>query len=148
MVMNIVQCIVQLFIQAVEAVLSLGSALVCGEFLGCASFFVVLAVLGNLVICPLVSYCIRSNLYPIRCIFHWFLLAVFLQWTKSDVPEEYVSICCLSDKTTQYSSLLLFLSYLIVLFFSDSTKMCKEMCGSHSIVYFRASYYRSCYFLS
>lgn len=158
--MNIVdvQAALWILIQAVQAVWSAGYELLCGEISRSASLFVVLAVLGNLMICPLIAYFIKANPYLIRCISNWFFLALFLNWTmfKSSLEasfpmvEEYVSICCLSDKTTQYSSLFLFPSYLIVLFFSisDSTKTCNEMRGSHSIVYFRASYYPSCYFLS
>ena len=104
--MDDVQAALWILIQAVQAVWSAGYDLLCGEISRSASFFVVLAVLGNIMICPLIAYFIKANTYLIRCISNWFFLALFLNWTmfkSSDEVEEYVSIR-LSDKYTQYPS--------------------------------------------
>jgi len=104
--MDDVQAALWILIQAVQAVWSAGYDLLCGEISRSASFFVVLAVLGEVMICPLIAYFIKANPYLIRCISNWFFLAVFLHWTmfKSScdevgkievsfpMDEEYVSI--------------------------------------------------------
>ena len=133
MVLISMQDIMRLLIQAIHFVWSIGSALVCGEFAGCASFFVVLAVLGNLVMSPLIAY-----------ISNWFLLALYLHWTmfnsslEASFPmvEEYVSIRCLSDKTTQYPSLLLFPSYSSCYsFLYPTVRKCATRCVVHKVLY-------------
>lgn len=101
---NFIQDVMWLLVQAVQAaVWSAGYELLCGEISRSASFFVVLAVLGEVMIYPLIAYCIgykACDPLPIRWISNWFLFTVFLRRTmfnsslEASFPmvEEYVSM--------------------------------------------------------